>query len=223
MMKKIGVVLSGCGVYDGSEIHEAVSMLIALNGFAGLEIVCLAPRAAQHHVIRHDKGEESKDEKRCMMAESARIARGTVTALDEINPEELAGICFPGGFGAAKNLCDFAFKGDEMTVRPDVSDLILKMLELKRPILAVCIAPAIIASVLGPQRVRFTIGNDADTARKLESFGGIHVETDATGVCVDENLRVVTAPAYMLASGPAEVYTGIANAVDTFMALVHQG
>lgn len=221
-MKKIGVVLSGCGVFDGSEIHEAVSLLIALNGYEGIEIVCLAPRAAQHHVIRHDKGEEAPDEKRCMMAESARIARGPVVALDEINPEELAGLCFPGGFGAAKNLCDFAFKGEEMTVRPDVSDLILKMVELRRPVLAVCIAPAIIAGVLGSRKVRFTIGNDEDTARKLESFGGTHVETDATGICVDENLKVVTAPAYMLASGPAEVYTGIANGVDAFMALVHK-
>lgn len=222
VMRKIGVVLSGCGVMDGSEIHEAVSLIIALDSYEDVEIQYLAPRGAQHHVIRHDCGEEETGARRCMIEEASRIARGPVTPLDELDPGELAGLCFPGGFGAAKNLCDYAFRGKEMQVREDVRHLIEAMVEQGKPLLAVCIAPAILARVLGSRRLRFTIGNDPETVRNLESFGAQHVETDATGVCVDEALRVVTGPAYMLASGPSEVYTGIANAVDAFMALVNR-
>lgn len=213
-MKKIAMVLSGCGVYDGTEIHEAVAMMIALEQ-ARCEFACFAPAMAQRDLVDHLAGKPAEGSRE-VLVESARIARGKVAPLSSLDPAAFAGLAFPGGFGAAKNLCDFAASGDGMKVHPEVERAMTAFHDAGKPILAVCIAPALVAKVFGAKGCRFTIGNDEGTANALASFGGTHETTGATGVCVDGRLRLVTAPAYMLASGPAEVFAGIGKAVAEF-------
>lgn len=217
-MRKIAMVLSGCGVNDGTEIHEAVSMMIALER-AGFTVACFAPDMAQRDLVDHLAGRPAEGT-RNVLVESARIARGKVAPLSSLDPASHDGLAFPGGFGAAKNLSDFAVNGSDMKVRPEVERAMAAFHAAGKPILAVCIAPALVAKVFGPKGCRFTIGDDEGTAEALASFGGTHVATAATGVCVDETLKIVTAPAYMLASGPAEVFAGITNAVERFAALL---
>jgi enhancing lycopene biosynthesis protein 2 len=221
MKKRIGVVFSGCGVNDGTEIHEAVSLMIALDK-QEIEMVFLAPDIPQMHVVNHQTGQVCPDETRNVLVESARIARGPVTPITEIDVTTLDGLAFPGGFGAAKNLSDFAINGEKMTVNKQVKTLVNTMHLAGKPILSVCISPAILAAIFGTNNISFTIGNDKDTANVLESFGGSHVNCTATEVCVDRQLKLVTAPAYMLASGPAEVYKGITRAVENFILLLNE-
>jgi len=218
-MKKIGMILSGCGVMDATEIHEAVSLMIALDK-RGVEIVFMAPDRPQMHVINHLTNEVMEGEGRNILIESARIARGNIRSISEVNVDELDGLAIPGGYGAAKNLSDFAVSGNEMRVMEEVEGLIRGMVDRGKPVIAVCIAPAIIARLFGDRNVKFTIGNDESTAEVLSSFGGTHVCTTAKYFAFDENLKIVTAPAYMLASGPAELFDGIDKAVEKFMELL---
>lgn len=147
VMPKVGVILSGCGVYDGAEIHESVITLLALNR-AGAEVQCMAPDMDQLHVINHLTGEEVEGEKRNVLVEAARIARGDIVNLATVSSDELDALIFPGGFGAAKNLCDFAVKGTECTVHPDVLRLTREMVSQKKPVGVVCIAPSLMAKVM---------------------------------------------------------------------------
>jgi len=218
MMKKVALVLSGCGVNDGTEIHEAVSMIVALDK-AGCEVACFAPDRPQRDVIDHAAGKPAA-ETRGILAESARIARGKIAPLDRLDAAAFDGLAFPGGFGAAKNLCDFAVAGADLTVAPDVERALQAFRKAGKPILAVCIAPALVARAFGREGVRFTIGNDAGAARALAASGGTHVTTDKRGVCVDEKLKIVTAPAYMLCESPAEVFDNVSAAVVAFANLM---
>ena len=216
-MPKIGVVLSGCGVYDGSEIHEAVITLLALDR-AGAEIACLAPDALQAHVVDHLKGAPAAGEPRNMMAEAARIARGDVRDLARVRAEELDGAVFPGGFGAAKNLCTFAFVGKDCTVREDVARLIRELHAAGKPLGFMCIAPVLAAKVLG-NHVQVTIGNDPATAQAIEAMGGRHVECPVDMCVVDDLHKVVSTPAYMLAGSIQEAAAGIERLVKTLVKL----
>jgi enhancing lycopene biosynthesis protein 2 len=217
-MKKIGVVLSGCGVRDGSEIHEAVFTLLAIDS-QGCEAVCMAPDAdfpVTNHLIMQESGE-----KRNALVESARIARGNIRDIKGVKADELDAIVFPGGFGAAKNLCDFAMKGSGASVHPEVSRLLKEMATAKKPIGAICIAPVIIATVLGKDySTTVTIGNDAGTAGEIEKTGAKHRECTVTGFVVDEKNRLVTTPAYMLATRISEVYEGIDKCVREVIKLI---
>ena len=210
-MKKIGLILSGCGVYDGAEIHETVLTMLAIDR-AGAQYVCFAPNEMQHHVINHVKGEPA-EEKRNMMVEAARIARGEITALADADLSSLDALILPGGFGAAKNLCDYAFKGSDCTVREDVKAAITKVHEAGKPVGAMCIAPAIIAKVFGDKGVEVTIGSDEKTAGDLQKFGAKHVNCSAEVCHVDEKLKIVTAPAYMCAGSIKEAAAGIEKLV----------
>jgi enhancing lycopene biosynthesis protein 2 len=163
----------------------------------GCEVACFSPDRPQRDVIDHAAGRPAP-EGRGILAESARIARGKIAPLSGLDAAAFDGVAFPGGFGAAKNLCDFAIAGTDMKVEPDVERVLAAFRGKGKPILAVCIAPALVAKAFGAQGVKFTIGGDAGTAQALSSFGGTHVATDKAGVCVDEKLRIVTAPAYMM-------------------------
>ena len=218
MAKNIGVLLSGCGVFDGTEIHEAVLTLLFLDR-AGARIVCLAPDKPQHHVIDHLSQQES-DSRRNVLVESARIARGEIRSLKTVAVSDLDALIIPGGFGAAKNLSDFAFKGPEAEVDPDVVRLIRDMATARKPIGAICIAPAVLAQALADRRPVVTIGNDVGTARAIEAMGGVHQERAVDEVCVDEANRLVTAPAYMLGPGIKEVARGIEKLVAKVMEMV---
>lgn len=219
-MKKVGVVLSGCGVYDGSEIHEAVLTLLALDR-EGFEIVCLAPDAPQAEVVDHRSG-RAAPENRNILTEAARIARGKIRDLAGAQPDEFDALVFPGGFGAAKNLCTFAANGPDCSVNPDVERLALGMHAAGKPLCALCIAPALLARVLGGAGIRatVTIGNDPGTAEAVVKAGALHQDCPADGCVVDEKNRVVTTPAYMLAGRISEAAKGIDAAMAALARLI---
>jgi len=219
MSTKVGVVLCGSGVYDGSEIHEAVLTMLALDR-AGVEMVLMAPDKPQLHVIDHKTGEET-GETRNALTESARIARGNITDVAEVKAEDLDAVILPGGFGAAKNLCTFATEGDACTVDEDVRELLRKLHSGGKPIAALCIAPAVLARVFGEDlHPQITIGNDAEAAAGLESMGAKHVTATVADLVVDEANHMITTPCYMLAGRISEVATGAELAVDALLKMV---
>ncbi len=210
MKRKVAFVLSGCGVKDGTEIHEAVSALIALDR-AGYDIIFTAPDIEQTSVVDHCS-EKPESETRNALVESARIARGDIKSLTELSPDEYDAVVFPGGFGAALTLCSFAKDGPECSVNPEVSKLIDEALENGKPIAAMCIAPVILARII--PGVRLTIGSHPETADAINSMGAVHVNCPVNDSVVDRERKIVTTPAYMLASGPAEVFEGAVSMVE---------
>ncbi len=216
-MKKIGVLLSGCGVNDGSEIHEAVLAMLALDQ-AGVERLCLAPNIPQRDVVNHLSGQPMAEE-RNVLVEAARIARGEISDLSQVTAADLDGLILPGGFGAAKNLSDFAVAGDKTVVQPEVERLLREMHKARKPIGAICIAPAVLARVFGELRPRITVGNDPGTVQALESFGARHVVCPVDDIVVDEENLLVTTPAYMLGPGLKEIVVGIEKLVRRVVAL----
>jgi enhancing lycopene biosynthesis protein 2 len=216
MATKVGVILSGCGVQDGSEIHEAVLTMLALDR-AGAEIVLMAPDKPQKDVVDHRAGKPAT-EKRNVLAESARIARGKIRDIAGVKADELDAVVLPGGFGAAKNLSTFAADGAKCTVDESVAKLLREMHKQEKPIGALCIAPAILARVFG-QGVEITIGNDAGTAKALEAMGAKHFDATVTEVVVDEKNRIVTTPCYMYDARISEVAVGAEKAVHAVLAL----
>jgi len=216
--KKIGVVLSGCGVRDGSEIHEAVLTLLAIDR-NGAEAVCMAPDmefSEVNHLTMKETGAL-----RNVLVEAARIARGNIRNIREVKAADLDAIIFPGGFGAAKNLCDFAEKGAEAAVQPDVARLIREMAAAKKPIGAICIAPALIAAALGKEYApAVTIGNDAGTAAAIDRTGSRHVACPVREFVVDKENKIVSTPAYMLANRISEAAEGIEKTVKAVLDLI---
>jgi enhancing lycopene biosynthesis protein 2 len=212
MGKKIGVVLSGCGVYDGAEIHESVVTLLAIDRL-GAEAVMCAPNIDQLHVVNHLNGEVEEGASRNVLVESARIARGAIRDVVDVSADELDALILPGGFGAAKNLCDFAVNGSDCKVDPGVADLVRAVHAQGKPVGAVCIAPALIAKVLGQEKPELTIGNDADTAGALSSMGASHIDCPVSEFVVDRERKLVTSPAYMLAQSISEAAEGIEKTV----------
>ena len=209
MSKNIAVLLSGCGVFDGSEIHETVASLIALSK-AGASVQCLAPNKKQHHVINHLTGEEMT-ETRNVLVEAARIARGAILDIKEAKVEDFDALFIPGGFGAAKNLSSFAFEGSSGSIDPSVRSLIQSFHQAGKPIGAVCIAPALLALAL--HKGSLTIGSDQGTAEALEQLGARHQVCTVTEALIDHENKLVTAPAYMEDAKIHEVAEGIEKAV----------
>ncbi|MDY6851513.1 MAG: isoprenoid biosynthesis glyoxalase ElbB [Thermodesulfobacteriota bacterium] len=218
MPEKVGVLLSGCGVFDGTEIHEAVLTLLALDR-AGAETICLAPNIDQLHVINHLTQEET-GEKRNVLVESARIARGKIKDLQDIQAADLDALIIPGGFGAAKNLSDFAVKGPEASVHPEVSRILRRMAAAGKPIGALCIAPATLTKALSDKEPQVTIGNDKGTATAIEAMGGRHVECSVDMIHLDQKNKIVTTPAYMLGPGIKEIAVGIEKLVDKVLSMI---
>ena len=217
MGKKIGVMLAGCGVFDGSEIHEAVLTLLFLDR-AGAETVCMAPNMEQLHVIDH-LTQTPTEETRNVLVESARIARGDIKDVATVKAADLDALILPGGFGAAKNLSDFAVNGPEAIVHSEVQRLLGEMADSQKPIGAICIAPATLTRALGSRAPQVTIGNDVGTAAAIETMGGKHIDCSVAEVCVDEKNKIVTTPAYMLGPGIKDVAEGIETLVGRVLAL----
>ncbi|MBU0518836.1 isoprenoid biosynthesis glyoxalase ElbB [bacterium] len=212
MAKKIGVLLSGCGVKDGSEIHEAVITILALDR-GGAEIKFIAPDKSQMHVVNHKTGEVT-GEVRNVLTESARIARGEIDDIADVKADDLDGLILPGGFGAAKNLVDFAVKGAACTIHPEVDRLINDMVKGGKVIGVMCIAPAVLARAMkGKKQVQLTIGNDKDTAAALEAMGAKHVACKVDGIVVDKDNKIASTPAYMLGPSIKNVAEGIEKLV----------
>ena len=217
MAKKIGVLLSGCGVFDGAEIHEAVLTLLFLDR-AGASARCMAPNVDQLHVINH-LTQQVADERRNVLVESARIARGEIQDVSAVKADDIDALIIPGGFGAAKNLSDFAVKGPQAQVHPHVQRLLEEIADRSKPIGALCIAPATLVRALSARSPRVTIGNDVGTASAIESMGGVHTVCRVSDICVDEKNRIVTTPAYMLGPGIKDVATGIEKLVAKVLSL----
>lgn len=212
-MTRVAVILSGCGVYDGAEIHETTAALLALDR-AGAEVVIAAPDIPQMHVVNHQTGEPVPGETRNVRVEAARLARGPVVDVRELKAGDFDAVIIPGGFGAAKNLCTFAVNGSDCTANDDVSSFLRAMHGTGKVIGALCIAPALLARVFGEKTdISLTIGKDAVTAAAIEAMGARHIEADATEIVVDQENLVVTTPAYMLAGSISEVFDGISRLV----------
>ena len=216
-MGKVALVLAGCGVYDGAEVNEAVLTLLALEQ-QGASYQCLAPNIDQMHVVNHLTGTVVEGESRNVLVEAARIARGNVLDLADAKPDDYGALIVPGGFGAAKNLCDFAVKGAGMTVEPSFLRFAQAIHQQAKPVGLICIAPVMSAAICGAG-VECTIGNDADTAAAIEALGAKHLSCPVDEVRVDRERKLVTTPAYMLAGGVAEAAVGISACVAEVLAL----
>ncbi len=212
-MKKFAVVLSGCGVFDGAEIHEATLTLLAIAQ-QGAAYEIFAPDIDQHHVINHYTHKEM-GEKRNVLVESARIARGKIKPLSHFRDKDFDAIIFPGGFGAAKNLSTVAFDGADAKVNSDVAVAVRSMHKAGKPIGAMCIAPAMIARILG--HVEVTIGNEKGTADAIRKMGGVHVEATHGEVVVDKKNKIFTTPCYMLEATIIDIYQGATNVVQEML------
>ena len=212
-MVKIGVCLSGCGVNDGAEIHESVITALALDK-AGAEILFTAPNMEQIKVVNHLSGDEM-GESRNVLVESARIARGNIIDLAELTANNMDALIFPGGFGAALNLCDFALKGADCDIHPEVNRIIHEMLRANKPLGFICISPALFARAAknNDQSATVTIGNDQAMAEQIEKLGSQHEICAVDDFIIDEKNKIVSTPAYMLAGNITEAASGIEKLV----------
>ncbi len=218
MAKKVAVVLSGCGYLDGAEIRESVLTLLELDR-NGAQVEIFAPDELAYHTINHKQG-EPEGEARNILVESARIARGKVTPLGELDHTKFDALVFPGGFGVAKNLCTFAFKGPEAIVTPAVQSVIEQFYSAAKPIGALCIAPALIALALKDKGIELTIGNDEGTASALKTLGAVHKNCAPNEIAVDMKNKIVSTPAYMYDDAPlAKIADGIAACIKKVVEL----
>ena len=210
-MKQVAVLLSGCGVFDGTEVHEAVLTLLAIAQ-AGAEYHCFAPNEDQMNVVNHISGEVEIDHNRNVLVESARIARGEIKDVTQIDIEQFDALIVPGGFGAAKNLSDYAVSGADCEVKPQVIEAVDKFKLANKPVGFMCIAPIMIPRIYGP-KAKATIGKDEDTAFAFNCMGGQHESSEVDSIVVDEENKIVSTPAYMLANSIIEANAGISKLV----------
>ncbi|MGI0119472.1 isoprenoid biosynthesis glyoxalase ElbB [Zooshikella sp. RANM57] len=216
-MKRVAVILSGCGVFDGAEIYESVLTLLHLDK-ANVHYQCFAPDIPQQHVINHLSGEVVEGETRQVLVEAARIARGDIKSLSALREGDFDALIFPGGFGAAKNLCSFATEGQAMQVQPEVLEVCQRFAKATKPVGLICIAPVLAAKIYG-DKVKCTIGHDTATAEAINAMGAQHVPCNVDDVVIDEQHKLVTTPAYMLAQRINEASAGIEKLVHAVLAL----
>jgi len=226
---KIAVLLSGSGVYDGSEIHESVLTLLAIDQL-GAEAVCVAPNKNQHHVLNHLTGEEM-EESRNILVESARIARGNVSSLSDVNPDELDALAVPGGFGTAKNHTNWAFEGPDGTINPEVRDFIVAFVRAGKPIAAMCMAPTTIAKALEgvemPAKPKLTVGTTEQSSpydikaisEGMEKLGASPVMCEKDSLVTDDVNNIITSPCYMMDASISDIYGGIQKTINKLVEL----
>jgi len=219
---KIGVLLSGCGVYDGAEIQESVFTLLAIAE-AGHEAVCISINDTQHHVINHITGEEMK-ESRNILVESARIARGNITEISTISPADIDALVIPGGFGSAKNFTTWAFNGPGGKIRPDVKLLIVNMINVGKPIVALCVSPVVLAKAMQESNIKInlTIGSTksaspysiSDFMEGINATGAKSSERELNEILIDSENKIISAPCYMMDATILEIRQNIKQAID---------
>lgn len=221
MSKKIGVLLSGCGVMDGSEIHEAVLTLLAIDK-CGAEAVCMAPNIDQAEVVNHLNGEKMK-ERRNALIEAARIARGKIKDLKDVQAGDVDAVIMPGGYGAVKTLCNYADKGVDCSLNPQVASFLQEILRAKKPLGAICISPVVAARVSEMAQIsspKLTIGSDPVTKQHLQSMGAQHEDCVVQAIAVDQENKIVSTPAYMLAKRISEVAAGVEKLVREVVKMI---
>lgn len=216
-MTKVAVILSGCGVFDGAEIYESTLTLLALDQ-ADVHYQCMAPNIEQMHVINHLSSQSMEGESRNVLVEAARVARGDIIDIVDANPADYDAAIVPGGFGVAKNLSDFAVKGSEMTVHPQIKNFLQAVNEAGKPVGLICIAPVICAGIFGAG-TRCTIGTDESTSEAIKAMGGEPVNCAVDDIVVDEGRKIVTTPAYMLAERIRDAAQGINKLVAKVLQL----
>jgi enhancing lycopene biosynthesis protein 2 len=221
-MKQVGVILAGCGFLDGAEIYESVLTLLNLDR-QGVRYQCLAPDSQQMHVVNHLTGEPT-DEKRSVLVEAARLARGSIKPLDNSWIGKLDAFIFPGGFGAAKNYCDYAVKGDDCSMNPLVESFMNACVESKKPVGVICIAPLVFARALKGSNIHptLTIGDSKDAAASVEKFGSKHKNCPVTEIVIDHENRIVSTPAYMYNTHIADVAQGIEKLVNQVISFMNE-
>ncbi|MCB8994334.1 MAG: isoprenoid biosynthesis glyoxalase ElbB [Bacteroidales bacterium] len=217
--KKIAVILSGCGVFDGAEIHEATLTLYAIAR-KGFSYEIFAPDINQHHVINHLTGKEMKEE-RNVLVEAARIARGNIQELSHYKAAEFDGLIFPGGFGVAKNLSDWAAKGPDSTILPGVESAILETVAAGKPLAALCIAPVLLAKIL--KGVKITIGDDVATTDAVTAAGANHVRATHGEIVVDKKYKTITSPCYMLNATIDQIGESADKVVGKMIEMIDEG
>lgn len=222
MSYRIGVLLSGNGVYDGSEIHESVFVLLAIDENRG-EAVCMAPNIEQHHVINHISGDEMP-EKRNVLVEAARIARGAISDLAEMSVDDLDALVIPGGFGAAKNLTKWAFSGPDGEIVPDVKRIINEFIIAKKPIVGLCMGPTVIAKALQDAGLKehLTVGTTKEKSpyeieaisAGMEKTGAVAEMKTIHEISIDTENKIISAPCYMMEGSVTDVRDNIKQAID---------
>ena len=225
---KIGILLSGCGVYDGAEIQESVFAMLAIEE-SGAEVVTISINKKMHHVINHITGEEM-DEERNMLIESARISRGKITAIENIQPTDIDALVIPGGFGSAKNFTSWAFNGPDGTILPEVKLLIVNLINIGKPIAALCVSPIVLAKALEGSAIKptMTIGETVgsspyviqDFMDGLKHTGAITEEQKLGDICVDKTNKIITAPCYMMDASIVEIHKNIDLAIKALVKLI---
>jgi len=222
-MVRVAVVLSGCGVYDGAEIQESVLTLLYLDK-AGAEVQCFAPDIPQMHVVNHMTGEAVEGEVRNVMIEASRICRGEIQPLSQLIVDQFDAVIFPGGYGAAKNLCTFAADGEHCSIDPHVERVIQTTVQQEKVLGALCIAPAPVAKAMQNmgKKVKLTIGTDAATAGKLREMGAENDPRSVSEITVDEENRIVSTPAYMLGPTVSKVSEGIEKLVNKVLEMAQK-
>ena len=218
-MHKVAVILSGCGFMDGSEIHEVVHTLTSLQK-NGLDYDCIAPDL--HFTPVDHTSTEGQDDERSVLIESARIARGDIKKLSDVNPDDYAALIFPGGFGVAKHLSNYAERGNQTDVNPTIAHWIQSFHTASKPMGFICIAPMLAAFALPNQSIQLTIGNDKSIATVIESKGAKHIDASASEICIDQSYKIVSTPAYMLGQTIAEVAVGIDHLVGAIVSLIDE-
>lgn len=216
-MKNIAVILSGCGVFDGAEIYESVLTLLRIEQ-QGAKYHCMAPNKLQMHVVDHRTGDAVEGESRNVLTEAARIARGEIIDLAQANPDDYDALIIPGGFGAAKNLSDFAVTGADCTLDPELKRFTQAIHQQGKPVGMICIAPAMAPRLFG-EGVACTIGSDEGAAGAINTMGGAHQTCSVSDIVIDEQRKLVTTPAYMLAGSITEAASGINKLVDKVLAM----
>jgi enhancing lycopene biosynthesis protein 2 len=224
----IGVLLSGCGVYDGAEIQESILTLLAIEEI-GATYTCISIDADQYHVVNHLTGEEMP-EKRNMMVEAARIARGAVKEIKSIQPADIDALVIPGGFGSAKNFTTWAFDGPNGTIRDDVKLLLVNMINVGKPIVALCVSPVVLAKAFEGSSVKLnlTIGSSAEDSPYeipmfevgLQATGAKTEEKTIREILVDRENKVITAPCYMMEASVLEIRNNIKQAIEALKELM---
>lgn len=225
---RIGVLLSGCGVYDGAEIHEATMTLLSIAEI-GAEAVCISVDKDQHHVVNHLNGEEM-NEKRNMLVESARIARGNITNIKDIDPADIDGLVIPGGFGSAKNFTSWAFDGPDGTILPEIKLLIVNLINVGKPIAALCVSPVVMAKALEDANLhpKMTIGSDQEKSPYdisgfsggLESLGTKTEMKTVQEILIDTENKIVTAPCYMMDASILDIRKNVRSAIEALRDLI---
>jgi len=223
--KNFAIILSGCGVFDGTEIHEATLTMLAIDQ-AGSTYECFAPNMLQSKVVNHFSGDvtaiDGDDNRRNVLIESGRICRGEIKELSELDLRNYDGIIFPGGFGAALNLSNVATKGPACDVHEEVAKIIENAHDQEKVIIALCIAPTIIAKVLGKHNVELTIGNDKDIATGIEKMGAIHTNKQSKEICVDIENKIITTPCYMLDKSISDVAISCKKAIEEAIVILDE-